>query len=79
LVRRERHGLVVPIWWHDGCFLMVVTGSNSLPEESQGGRMQARNSESGRIGYLVLYLLGAPLGVLILLWVLLGDNVLTAG
>jgi hypothetical protein len=41
--------------------------------------MHPRKTESGRIGYLVLYLLGAPIGVLILLWVLLGDNVLTPG
>lgn len=41
--------------------------------------MTARGSESGRIGYLVLYLLGAPLGLLILLWVILGDNLLGAG
>jgi len=35
--------------------------------------------ESGRVGYLVLYLLGAPLGLLLLLWVLLGDNLIGAG
>jgi hypothetical protein len=41
--------------------------------------MHARDTESGRIGYLVLYLLGAPIGLLLLLWVLLGDNLLGAG
>jgi hypothetical protein len=41
--------------------------------------MKYLKSESGRIGYLVLYLLGAPVGVLLLLWVLLGDNLLGAG
>jgi hypothetical protein len=35
--------------------------------------------ESGRIGYLVLYLLGAPIGLLLLLWVLFGDNLLGPG
>ena len=35
--------------------------------------------ESGRVGYLVLYLLGAPIGVLLLLWVLLGDNLIGPG
>jgi hypothetical protein len=35
--------------------------------------------ESGRIGYLVLYLMGVPFGVLLLLWVLLGDNLIGAG
>ena len=38
-----------------------------------------RNDESGRVGYLVLYLLGAPVGLLLLLWVLLGDNLIGAG
>ena len=38
-----------------------------------------QDPESGRIGYLVLYLLGAPVGLLILLWVILGNNLLTPG
>ncbi len=38
-----------------------------------------RHSESGRVGYLVLYLMGVPIGVLILLWVLLGNNLIGAG
>jgi hypothetical protein len=37
------------------------------------------DGESGRVGYLVLYLLGAPVGLLLLLWVLLGDNLLGPG
>ena len=36
-------------------------------------------NESGRVGYLVLYLLGAPIGLLLLLWVLLGNNLIGAG
>jgi hypothetical protein len=39
----------------------------------------ARDLESGRVGYLVLYLLGAPVGLLLLLWVLLGNNLIGAG
>ncbi len=38
-----------------------------------------RPNESGRIGYLVLYLMGAPIGLLLLLWVLLGNNLIGAG
>ena len=38
-----------------------------------------RTAESGRVGYLVLYLLGAPIGLLLLLWVLLGNNLIGAG
>jgi hypothetical protein len=35
--------------------------------------------ESGRVGYLVLYLMGAPIGLLLLLWVILGDNIFGPG
>lgn len=35
--------------------------------------------ESGRVGYLVLWLLGAPVGVLLVLWVLLGNNLFGPG
>jgi hypothetical protein len=38
-----------------------------------------RKDESGRIGYLVLYLMGVPVGLLLLLWVLLGDNLIGRG
>lgn len=35
--------------------------------------------ESGRVGYLVLYLMGVPVGLLLLLWVIFGNNLLTPG
>jgi len=38
-----------------------------------------RSDETGRVGYLVLYLLGTPIGIILLLWVLLGDNLIGAG
>jgi hypothetical protein len=38
-----------------------------------------RAKQSGRVGYLVLYLLGAPVGLLLLLWVLLGNNLFAPG
>jgi hypothetical protein len=38
-----------------------------------------RHDESGRIGYLVLYLLGAPLGLILVLWLLLGNNIFGPG
>ena len=41
--------------------------------------LRLRANESGRIGYLVLYMLGAPVGLLILLWVLLGNNIFGPG
>jgi hypothetical protein len=36
-------------------------------------------AQSGRVGYLVLYLMGVPVGVLILLWVLFGNNLIGPG
>jgi hypothetical protein len=36
-------------------------------------------NQSGRIGYVVLYFLGAPIGLLLVLWVLLGDNIFGPG
>ncbi|MFN8391758.1 MAG: hypothetical protein U0136_15825 [Bdellovibrionota bacterium] len=41
--------------------------------------MKRLTDEAGRIGYLVLYMLGAPVGLLVLLWVLLGDNIFGRG
>ena len=37
------------------------------------------NDESGRVGYLVLYLMGVPIGLLLLLWVVLGNNIFAPG
>lgn len=37
------------------------------------------SDEAGRVGYLVLWLLGAPIGLLLLLWVIFGNNLLTRG
>lgn len=36
-------------------------------------------NEHGRIGYLVLYLMGAPIGLLLFLWVIFGDNLIGPG
>lgn len=33
----------------------------------------------GRIGYLIMWLMGAPIGLLLLLWVILGDNIFSRG
>ena len=37
------------------------------------------NNESGRIGYAALYFMGVPIGLIILLWVVFGNNLLTPG
>jgi hypothetical protein len=41
--------------------------------------MEHLDNESGRIGYAVLYFMGVPVGLLILLWVIFGNNLLTPG
>ncbi len=51
---------------HDSCARHAVTG-------------EARGGQAGRIGYLVLYLMGVPVGVLLLLWVLFGNNLVGPG
>lgn len=38
-----------------------------------------RKNESGRIGYLILYLMGVPVGLLLVLWLVLGNNIFGAG
>ncbi len=41
--------------------------------------MSHLNNESGRVGYLVLYFMGVPIGMILLLWVIFGNNLLTSG
>ena len=38
-----------------------------------------RKHERGRIGYLVLYLMGVPVGLLLLMWLVLGNNIFGPG
>ena len=67
-------GLLPRPTWHTGC--NTSRGRHGDAEEET--EMDRRN-ESGRVGYLVLYLMGVPIGLLILLWVLLGNNLIGAG
>ena len=41
--------------------------------------MSHLDHESGRVGYLVLYFMGVPMGLILLLWVIFGNNLLTPG
>ena len=41
--------------------------------------MNRLDNESGRIGYAVMYFMGVPIGLILLLWVILGNNIFTAG
>lgn len=48
-------------------------------EERMEIQHEIKEEESGRIGYFILWLLGAPVGLLLLLWALLGNNIFGAG
>ncbi len=37
------------------------------------------NGESGRVGYAVLWLMGAPAGLLFIMWLFLGNNIFGPG
>jgi hypothetical protein len=45
----------------------------------QEGQMKRLNDESGRVGYLIMYLMGVPIGLLLLMWVILGNNIFGPG
>jgi hypothetical protein len=51
-------------------------GHDSCARNASAG---AHGAEAGRVGYLVLYLMGVPVGVLLLLWVLFGSNLIGPG
>ncbi len=36
-------------------------------------------AEQGKIGYVVLYFLGVPIGLLIILWFIFGNNLIGPG
>lgn len=35
--------------------------------------------QRGRVGYLLLWLMGAPVGLLLILWMFLGSNIIGPG
>ncbi len=37
------------------------------------------NNQNGKIGYLILWFMGAPVGLLLVLWLFLGNNIFGAG
>ena len=41
--------------------------------------MRQVTNQHGRVGYLVLYLMGVPVGLLLVLWVVLGNNIFGPG
>ncbi len=41
--------------------------------------MEHLDNESGRVGYLVLYFMGVPIGLILGLLLIFGNNLLTSG
>jgi len=41
--------------------------------------LDATKNENGRVGYLILYLMGVPIGLLLVMWVVLGNNIFGPG
>ena len=39
----------------------------------------ATKNENGRVGYLILYFMGVPIGLLLVMWVVLGNNIFGPG
>jgi hypothetical protein len=37
------------------------------------------NYQSGKIGYVILWLMGAPISLLVILWLILGNNIFGKG
>lgn len=69
-----QHTLLMLIGALSGFIIGLLVSAVTLPDRQSFARTQ-----SGRIGYLVLWLMGAPIGLLILLWVILGDNLIASG
>jgi hypothetical protein len=74
-------------WPADGGFWCAARGpelapswNGSVERQRKGGfTMKHLDNESGRVGYLVLYFMGVPIGMILLLWVIFGNNLLTPG
>ena len=41
--------------------------------------MKRLDDQSGRVGYLIMYMMGVPIGLLLLMWVILGNNIFGPG
>ena len=42
-------------------------------------KTELMENESGKVGYFILWLMGAPISLLLVLWLLLGNNIFGAG
>lgn len=52
---------------------------NAFVREFSMKSLKKLQSEDGRVGYLILYMMGAPISILLVLWLILGDNLFGAG
>ncbi len=69
---------------HGDCRALSLTFVAYVDSDGPNGRnvmfqLQNLKNEEGRIGYLVLWLMGAPVSLLLILWVIFGNNLIGAG
>ena len=56
-----------------------MTEFNVEKQSLSGQHVKHVHGESGKVGYLVLWLMGAPAGLLLILYLFLGNNLFGAG
>jgi hypothetical protein len=52
---------------------------SNLEDCMSNNKHDSPKTEKGKIGYVILYFLGAPIGLLLILWLILGDNLIGPG
>jgi hypothetical protein len=57
--------------------LLYQQKASGNPKE--GKMLDATKYENGRVGYLILYFMGVPIGLLLVMWVVLGNNIFGPG
>jgi hypothetical protein len=50
-----------------------------MMSETKNSKADRSEYQSGRVGYFVLWMLGAPVGLLLLMWVILGNYIFGPG
>jgi hypothetical protein len=56
-----------------------LNASNWTEDDMSKNLSHTPQAQKGRIGYLVLYFIGAPVGLLLVLWAILGNNIFGPG
>lgn len=76
------HGASAALWIITALMVIFPYSERTIHDwrnDMKSSKELRNTKEQGRIGYLVLYLMGAPVGLLLLLWVIFGNNLVTPG